>query len=382
VSRALRVFHAVALTALGGLAFQTLLNHRRLRRLETVPPPPAPPRAAVLIPARNEAARIGECVRAWSRQDYPGYEVLVFDDDSTDGTAAAALAAAPGVRVVRGNELPEGWRGKPHACHRLRQHTDAALLVFADADVVPAPPTLRHLAGAALHADALSAVPFHRSPSPGVRALAALQNWAALALVPAWLPTRRSRPLVAVMNGQLIAIHAAVYDATGGFAAVRAALGEDSALGRRLARLGYRVSLLDGTGLLACEPYRRVRDLWRANVRNLQPVFFGSAPLLFGAVAALAAVSLGPVVILGFGLARRRPRGLAWIGLPLAEIALALCSRAVADRRAGYPPWLALLHPLAVTALVGMGAESALRFALRVPVEWRGRRYLPAEPSA
>src|SRR5215204_5625039 len=50
---------------------------------------------SVLVPARNEAANIEQCVRSLLAQDYPHFEVIVLDDQSEDGTGAilARLAA-------------------------------------------------------------------------------------------------------------------------------------------------------------------------------------------------------------------------------------------------------------------------------------------------
>ncbi|HEY7614099.1 MAG TPA: glycosyltransferase [Gemmatimonadales bacterium] len=91
----------------------------------------------VIIPARNEAARIGPLVRAVLAQDARGraIEVIVVDDGSTDGTAAAARAA--GARVLE----PDGRRetGNP----AISRNRGAALasgdpIVFLDADCTPA----------------------------------------------------------------------------------------------------------------------------------------------------------------------------------------------------------------------------------------------------
>ena len=54
------------------------------------------PFISILIPARNEAAVIGETVRRLLAQTYPRFELLVLDDGSTDGTAGIARAAAGG----------------------------------------------------------------------------------------------------------------------------------------------------------------------------------------------------------------------------------------------------------------------------------------------
>jgi chlorobactene glucosyltransferase len=373
------LWHALAGALLSAIGLQTVLNLRRVPRLGRMPAAAPWPRLAVLIPARNEAPRIGATVRAWAGQEYPRFEVVVYDDDSTDDTATRALAAAPSaghVRVVRGSPLPPGWRGKPHACHWLRQATEAEVLIFADADVTPAPGTLSRTAGAlaTLGVAALSALPSHQSPSLAVQAVVALQNWAALAFVPLWLGGLQRRSLLAVLNGQFLAIHADAYDAVGGFAAVRDSLGEDTALGRRLVAGGYRLALLDGTDLLTCHPYARLRELWQANVRNLPAIFFDSTTFLAGATTGLALLCLGPFALLVLGAVAPHPAPM-WPWASLGEIVLCLLSRAAVDHRARYAPGLALLHPLAVAALIAMAADSALRRHRRGSVTWRGRNY-------
>src|SRR5437764_631136 len=82
-------------------------------------PPAIWPRVAVVIPARNEALGVGECVASLLRQDYPGeWAVILVDDDSSDGTAsiasrsAAALDQQARLRVIAGQPLPPGWTGK------------------------------------------------------------------------------------------------------------------------------------------------------------------------------------------------------------------------------------------------------------------------------
>jgi len=64
-----------------------------------------------------------------------------------------------------------------------------------------------------------------------------------------------------------------------------------------------------------------------------------------------------------------------WIWLPLAEMGLGTLSRALTDRAAGYAFGLALLHPLAIGAMVGMSLDAAVRATGRGSVAWRSRRY-------
>jgi hypothetical protein len=83
--------------------------------------------AAVLVAARDEAETIAETVRAL-RTAFPRATVVVADDGSRDGTAAAAEAA--GAEVLR---LPR--RGKGQALTLAERQAPAGPLVLADADL-------------------------------------------------------------------------------------------------------------------------------------------------------------------------------------------------------------------------------------------------------
>lgn len=371
-----RRIHGMALGVLGALLVQALLNRRAIPRLARMRP--GTRRAAVLIPARNEAGTIAASIEAWAGQDHPDYEVVVLDDDSCDGTAAIARAVAarfPHVRVVSGGPLAPGWHGKPFACHRLRAQTDAPVLVFADADVRPARGALTRLVGSLqqMSASVVSALPRHAPARPVLWAALGLQNWAAMTLVPVWLQRWWRAPALTATNGQVLAIERAAYDRIGGFASVRGTVAEDTALGRRLARLGHDVRLVDGTSLIACHAYADLPALWRGNVRNLHAVLFGSTALGVAGALALSALYVAPILLLAAGGIRGRSTSTWLCG---AEVALGYLTRLLSDRRAGYPGALSLLHPLSVAMLAGMLIESARRAATRRPVEWRGRHYL------
>ncbi|HEX6987578.1 MAG TPA: glycosyltransferase, partial [Planctomycetaceae bacterium] len=78
------------------------------------------PKVSILVPAKDEAANIENCLTSLLAQDYPNYEVLVVDDRSEDDTAALAEAVArrdDRLRVIRIRHLPDGWTGKNHALH-------------------------------------------------------------------------------------------------------------------------------------------------------------------------------------------------------------------------------------------------------------------------
>ena len=87
------------------------------------------PSVCVLVPARNEAGVLPSTLPALLAQDYPGsWRVVLVDDRSTDGTAAAARVC--GVEPIAGTALPDGWVGKVWALEQaaVQAHLDGCAL--------------------------------------------------------------------------------------------------------------------------------------------------------------------------------------------------------------------------------------------------------------
>ncbi len=97
------------------------------------------PFVSVIVGVRNSEGTIGPCLESLLAQDYPKdrYEVIVVDNDSTDGTAAR-IKAAP-VRYASED------RGHSAAWARNRGLREARgeIIAFTDADCVAAPDWLR-----------------------------------------------------------------------------------------------------------------------------------------------------------------------------------------------------------------------------------------------
>jgi glycosyltransferase involved in cell wall biosynthesis len=129
-----------------------LVGNARLVRavpalIELEPPEPGQwPRLSVIVPACNEADAIEAAARTILDQDYPGLEVLLVDDRSTDGTGQIIdrLAAAdPCARAIHVDHLPENWLGKVNALATGYDHAHGEFVLFTDADVYIAQNTLR-----------------------------------------------------------------------------------------------------------------------------------------------------------------------------------------------------------------------------------------------
>ncbi len=223
-------------------------------RHEAMPRAPAGKEVVVLVPARDEAAVIGDTVVSLAEQAYEGLiHIFVIDDASTDGTAEAALAAAQGAgaqqrfRILRSEPLPSGWTGKLWA---LSQGVTAGAalkpdyFLFSDADI-------RHdrMSVASLVADAevnrrdlvsrmvkLSAVTF-----PERLLIPAFVFFFFMLYPPAWIEDPR-RKLAAAAGGCLLIRPAALVRA-GGVAAIRSHIIDDCALARAVKHSGGRIGM-------------------------------------------------------------------------------------------------------------------------------------------
>ena len=81
---------------------------------------------AVLLPCYNEAAAIGEVVRAF-RHALPSAQIYVYDNNSTDDTGRTAEQAGAIVRA-------EPYQGKGNVVRRMLADIDADIYVLADGD--------------------------------------------------------------------------------------------------------------------------------------------------------------------------------------------------------------------------------------------------------
>lgn len=358
--------------ALGAVA-ATVHTRANLARLR-VPPPAREPgaRVSVLLPVRDEADRVGPCLAAVLRsRGVADLEVLIYDDGSADATAQVVrdLAGAdPRVRLLAGEELPAGWLGKPHACARLAAAATGEVLVFLDADVVLAADGLSRAVAALGDLDGLDGLdlvcPYPRQVADGVgaRLVQPLLQWSWLTFLPLGLAERSPRPSLSAANGQLLAVRAEAYRASGGHAAVRAEVLEDLALARLFKHAGLRVAMADGTELASCRMYESWAQLRAGYTKSLWSAF-GPAPaaaLTLGGLALLYVVP--PAALLG----RRDP----WLA---AGTAAGVAGRAMVAARVGGRVWPdSLAHPVSVLALGWLTACSHVA-RRRGTLSWKGR---------
>ncbi|MGI8867544.1 MAG: glycosyltransferase [Mycobacteriales bacterium] len=353
-------------------AVHSVVNSKLLRQPDEQPRDCEHP-VSILVPARNEADRIGTMIASLRAQiSLPRVEILVLDDCSTDRTGDVARAAAAGdrrVRVLSGTPPPPGWLGKPHACAQLATAADphAETLVFVDADVELEPCAVAAMLDT-LHRsgfDFISPLPRLVAESRAERLVQPLLPWSILTTVPLRFAEYTTRPSLAVLAGPFCAVRRRAYDAAGGHAAVRGEVVEDIELGHALRRTGAVGGTVDGSHIARIRMYSGWRDLqtgygksaWRA---------FGSPARVAVVMAVLATAYVVPPVAAVGG------SGVGAIGY-----AAGVFGRVVSARRTGgrqFPD--ALAHPASVAVAIWITCQSVLGHR-RGTLHWKDR---PVDP--
>jgi peptidoglycan-N-acetylglucosamine deacetylase len=259
-------------------------------------PPVDPGRfVSVLIPAFNEAAVIERSVRGVLDSQEVTVEVIVIDDGSTDATSAivtAAFADEPRVRLVR---LANG--GKARALNHALTLAKGEILVALDADTQFEPTTIARLAR--WFADpAVGAVAGNAKVGNRVNLVT---RWQALEYITAQNLERRALArlnAMTVVPGAVGAWRASAIASVGGYPADT--LAEDQDLTIAIQRAGWRVHY-DQYAIAWTEAPQTLHALAKQRFRWA----FGTLQCLYKHRAIIA---------------RGRPRGLAWIGLPQAVL--------------------------------------------------------------
>jgi cellulose synthase/poly-beta-1,6-N-acetylglucosamine synthase-like glycosyltransferase len=237
-----------------------------------------------IVPARNEEAVIAACVISLASQPEIA-EILVVDDQSTDGTASVVRALMEKIsklRLLESGELPDGWVGKNHALCVGVQEAKCAWLLFTDADAeherdsVSRALQIAQEQGAAL-------VSF--SPEQ------ATETWYEKALIP-FIYLRLARRFsyervndpkspAAAANGQFLMMRRDVYDAIGGHSGVAGEVLEDVALAMRVKSAGHRISFGSGKGIVHVRMYRSFQEMWQGWKKNLYRLMGGTPWTVF-----------------------------------------------------------------------------------------------------
>jgi len=196
---------------------------------------------SVVIPARNSAATLGDCLGAIGSSSHSEAEVIVVDDCSIDNTAA--IAEAHGCRVVRSPTIL-GAAGARNLGARL---ASGPVVLFTDSDILFRQDTLQLLAEDLSDPAVAGVVGLlgprirHANFASQFKNLWMFYTYSRLA------ETRAAREGVGLFFTSIAAIRKPLFEQMGGFDTnyEGASVTEDIDFGQRLYTAGHKV-LLDG----------------------------------------------------------------------------------------------------------------------------------------
>lgn len=317
--------------------------------------PGAGERISVCIPARNEEPNLAACVHSVLANDHPDFEILLYDDQSTDATPriiADLCARDRRVRAATPAPLPPGWNGKQHACWRMSREASGGWLLFLDADVRLAPDCLARARGAAdeLNAALVSMFPRQVTGSLAERLAVPMIFFILLSYLPFPQMRRTNRPSASAGCGQFLLVRRDAYDAGGGHERFKDSMHDGIRLPRAVRAAGFHSDLFDGTHLAHVRMYHGLASTWRGFTKNAYEGL-GSLPLL---------VLLTITHLVGHVL--------PWIALPAAAtLAMVQRSGRISDAANAHAV-AGLLHPATVLACllaVTLTIEQRTRIARR-----------------
>jgi cellulose synthase/poly-beta-1,6-N-acetylglucosamine synthase-like glycosyltransferase len=342
------------------MLFAFAVAHTRRRRAPTWswgPPVTAP--VTVIVPAYNERKTIAATVRSLASGKHPGIEVLVVDDESSDGTAdEVEQLGLANVRVVR---VPAG--GKAAALNAGLALASHDFVVMVDADTVVAADAIHRLVQ-----------PF---ADPRVGAVAGnvkvgnrntvIGRWQHIEYVIGFNLDRRLYDTLGCMPtipGALGAFRRDAVRQAGGLS--RSTLAEDTDLTMALQRAGWRV-VYQESAVARTEAPSTVPQLWRQRYRwsygTMQAMWrhrrsvvergssgrFGRWGLpfiaMFSVVLPLCAPVLDIFAVYGVFFVGRMEAAVAWLAVLTVQVLAAVLAFRL-DRESLRPLWALPLQQL------------------------------------
>ena len=353
------------------------------------------PLVTVILPARNEEKYLARCLDTLLAQDYPNFEIIAVNDNSTDRTAEIIESYARRyVRVVTidAPPTPEGWVGKNWACIQGYNQATGDYIFFTDADTEHAPNALSLAVGhmVAEGLDALTAIP----------KLVCKDFWTRITLpgLSTFLHTRFSplrvndpRQKTGYFFGSFFIITRRTYEAVGTHFAVREELAEDGALGARVKADGHHMKMVRGEKYVDAIWARDLSTLWHGLRRLVIPLYHQNKRGAHLMAAAVFFIMFAPFLFLSYSLPvlalaagiLAEPTAKVLIVVQAFTIVVVVAATSVQSRFGVFQNTLYGLAAPVGGAIIWLGFASAIVDATKKDaVRWRDRQYTVSEKQS
>ena len=351
------------------------------------------PRVCAVVPARNEAEAISFCVTSLLNCDYKGeFSVVLVDDNSNDRTAAIAkeTAATLGkgdcgasrrhrLKVVSGQPLESGWKGKLWAMHQGIEFATAEIKpdywLFTDADIQHDRSNLTQLVTKAEteDLDLVSLMVLLRCQSVWEKLLIPAFVFFFQKLYPfAWV-NNPQKSMAAAAGGCILISNEALVK-IGGIEAIKDALIDDCTLAKAVKISGKNIWLGLTETTVSLRGYDNLKTIWDTIARTAYDQLNYSPLLLVGTVVGMALIYLVA------------PIGILWGVITNSWLVSAICTLTWLLMVWAYLPTIrlykiswawawALLLPAIAFLYTLMTIDSAVKHYRGRGGAWKGRTY-------
>jgi glycosyltransferase involved in cell wall biosynthesis len=321
---------------------------------------------SILIPARNEAANILNLLQSIQNQDYKNYEVIIYDDESSDDTYKICeefAATHPHFSLIMGDSLPGDWLGKNYACYRLAKKAKGEYLLYLDAD-----DTVNiNLINSAVHRmhinklGLLSLFPNQLMQSIGEKVTVPLLNFLLLNLFPLRLVFLIKSPWAATACGQFMLFDAAVYHHTQWHEQVKDKVVEDAEIMRLVKSSKYNGEVLLANGMVSCRMYKNYNEAISGFSKNGLALFNYN---IFSLLIYILLLISGPMIILTT----------LNLNLIFFMAGIIILPRIMISLASGQNVWYNIvLHPIQMANMVIISFVSIQKHLTKTNL-WKGRR--------
>lgn len=242
------------------------------------------PFLSIIISARNEEQDLAQCVHSMAKQDYPEFEIIIVNDNSTDKTGSIADELAKqysNVNVIHNPELPDGWKGKTNAMHNGSIIAKGEYLLFSDADMMHSAGSLRTLMSDMLKHSIVfySILPdfIWKGLLESIFAPAMRVGFAKYSSIS--IEDIESDNSAAV--GGLMIVKRAIYDKIGGHTAIKGSIIDDIDLASHFKKNGYGTYFRYAPHLVKVRMFKGNRNLITGFSKNLMFAFSKSPYIVF-----------------------------------------------------------------------------------------------------
>lgn len=358
--------------------FNLILNLRNLKVPKNIRIPQPAPMVSVLVPARNEEDNIRNCLTSLQNQDYSNFEVVVLDDNSTDGTASIVREFVKNdsrFHLLTAEPLPEGWVGKSYACYRLAKNANGTWLLFTDADTIHSPVMISSVLTLSLENQPtlLSGFPQQKAGSFIEKITIPVFYFILMTWMPLWWMQRSKKLRPSMANGQFLLFKREDYWKIGGHEAVKSRILEDVWLGAEVYRKGGRVLAVDLSPVVACRMYKDFGSMWQGFAKSIYGVTRSALILLILEIFGYM-LFLGPIYALCDKFINQAYLEPCFV-LIATQVLIIIFMRLLMRYRFKESIYATILHPLGLLFFMGNGIYVIYRRVFGKGIEWKERHY-------